>query len=82
MMWHRDLDNSVFVLLSRESVFVLIMYCTLSHMLDHLTSSANGQLYTIKINKDFFETFKMRWWCAPLFFEVAPDKAWAFFNNH
>ena len=33
-------------------VLVLIMYCTLSHMLCHVTSSANGQLYTIKINKD------------------------------
>ena len=29
------------------------MYCTLSHMFGQVTSSANGQLYTIKINKDF-----------------------------
>ena len=29
------------------------MYCTLSHMLGHVTSSANGQPYTIKINKYF-----------------------------
>ena len=35
-------------------VFVLIMYGTLSHMLGHVTSSANGQLYTIKINKVLF----------------------------
>ena len=37
----------------RESCFVLIVYCTLSHMLGQLTSYANGQLETIKINKDF-----------------------------
>ena len=36
-----------------ERCFVLIMNCTLSHMLGHVTSSANGQLFTIKINKDF-----------------------------
>ena len=32
---HRDLDYSVFVSLSREFFFVLIMYCTLSHILGH-----------------------------------------------
>ena len=52
-MDHRDLDNSVFVSLFPESCFVLIMYCTLSHMLGHMTSSANGKPYTIKRNKDF-----------------------------
>ena len=36
-----------------QSCFVLIMYCTLSHMLGHVTSSANGQLYTIEINRNF-----------------------------
>ena len=50
--FHCDLDNSVFVSLYRE-FFVLIMYCTLSHMLGHVTSSANGQPYTIKINNFF-----------------------------
>ena len=40
-------------------VFVLIMYCTLSHMMGHMTSSANGQLYTIKI-RFINETFKTR----------------------
>ena len=49
---HRDLDNSVFVSFP-EICFVLIMYCTPSHMLGHMTSSANDHLYTIKINKDF-----------------------------
>ena len=49
---HRDLDNSVFVSFP-EICFVLIMYCTPSHMLGHVTSSTNGQLYKIKINKDF-----------------------------
>ena len=39
---------SVFVFFP-EICFVLIMYCTLSHMLGH----ANDKLYTIKINKDF-----------------------------
>ena len=48
---HRDLDNSVFVSLSRE--LFCFDYCTLSHMLGHVTSSANDKLYTIKINKDF-----------------------------
>ena len=42
-------------------VFVLIMYCTLSHMLGHVTSSANSQLYPININKISCETFKTRW---------------------
>ena len=47
--YHRDLDHSVFVSLSRE-----FLLCTvLSHMLGHVTSSTNGKLYTIKINKDF-----------------------------
>ena len=41
-------------------VFVLIMYCTLSHILGHVTSSANGQPYKIKINKDFFMRFLKR----------------------
>ena len=49
---HSDLDNSVFVSFP-EICFVLIMYCTLSNMLGHVTSSTNDQLYTIKINKDF-----------------------------
>jgi len=49
---HRDLDTSVFVSFP-EIYFVLIMYYTLSHMVGHVTSSANDQLYTIKINKDF-----------------------------
>ena len=31
--------------------FDYVLY-SLSHMLCHVTSSANGQLYTIKINKD------------------------------
>ena len=52
-------------------VFVLMLYRTLSHMLGHVTSSANGQLYTIKINKDFslrlqkrgaLPTFKIERW--------------------
>ena len=34
-------------------VIILIMYFTISHMLGHMTSSANDQLYTIKINRDF-----------------------------
>ena len=37
-----------------ESCFALIMYCTLSHTFGQVTSSANSQLNTIKINKDFF----------------------------
>ena len=46
-------DYSVCICLAfPRVVFVFIMYCTLSHMLGHVTSSANGQLYTIKINKD------------------------------
>ena len=49
---HRDLGTSVFVSFP-EVYFVLIMYCTLSHMVGLVTSSANDQLYTIKINKDF-----------------------------
>ena len=49
---HRNLDNSVFVSFP-EICFVLIMYCNLSHMVGHVISSANDQLYTIKINKDF-----------------------------
>ena len=28
------------------------MYCTLSHMLGHVTKFANDHLYAIKINKD------------------------------
>ena len=51
-IYHRDLDNSVIVSFP-ENCFVSIMYCTLSHMLGHVTSSTNDQLYTIKINKDF-----------------------------
>ena len=50
---HSDLDNSVFVSLFWVLFLVLIMYCTSSHMLGHVTSSANGQLYTIIIYKDF-----------------------------
>ena len=51
--YHRDLDNSVFVSLSRE-LFCFDYLCTvLSHMLGHVTSSTNGQPYTIKINQDF-----------------------------
>ena len=38
-----------------ERCFVLIMNCTLSHMLGRVTPSANDQLYTIKINKDFLK---------------------------
>ena len=49
---HDNLGNSVFASLP-EICFVLIMYCTLFHMLGHVTSSANDQLYTIEINKDF-----------------------------
>ena len=48
---HRDFDNSDCLTLPRV---VLIMYCcTPSDMLGHVTSSAYGQLYTIKTNKDF-----------------------------
>ena len=48
-----DLDYSVCICLAfPRVVFVLIMNFTLSHMLGHVTSSANGQLYTIKINRD------------------------------
>ena len=43
-----DLDNSVVVSLS-EIVIVLILYCTSSQMLGHVTSPTNGQLYIIKI---------------------------------
>ena len=39
----------------RKVVFVLILYCTPSHLYGHVTSPANGQLYTIKINKEFLE---------------------------
>ena len=41
-------------------VFVLIMNYNLFHMLGHLTTSANGQLYTIKINKDFLPRLLIR----------------------
>ena len=51
-MLHRDLDNSVFVSLSRELFCFDFVLHTLS-MLGHVTKSANDQLYTIKINKDF-----------------------------
>ena len=37
----------------QRAVFVSIMYCTTSHMLGHVSSSASGQLYTIKRNKNF-----------------------------
>ena len=43
-----DLDNSLFVSLSRESVFVLIMYCTLSIMLGFLTSSVSCSIRLLK----------------------------------
>ena len=46
----------VFVSLSRE-LFLFLLCTVLSHMLGHVTSSANGQLYTIKINKDFLRRF-------------------------
>ena len=49
---HRDLNHSVFVSLSGE--LLLFWLCTvLSLPLGHVTSSANGQQYTSKINKDF-----------------------------
>ena len=49
---HRDLDNSL-VSLSR-ALFWFWLCTALSHMLDHVTTSANGKLYKIKINKYFF----------------------------
>ena len=30
----------------------MLQYCTPSHVWGHVTSSANGKMYTIKINKD------------------------------
>ena len=49
----RDLDSSVFVSLSRELFcFDYVLYfLSYAGSRDHL--SDNGQLYTIKINKDF-----------------------------
>ena len=55
---HRDLDNSVFVSFP-EICFDYVLY--FSHMLGHVTSSANDQLYTIKINKDFLMRLLKRW---------------------
>ena len=51
-MYHRDLDNCI--CLALRELFFMSMYCTLSHMLGHVASPANGKRYKIKINKDFF----------------------------
>ena len=50
---HRDLDHSR-ICLAFPIVFCFdyVLYA-LSYMLGHVTSSANGQPNTIKINKDF-----------------------------
>ena len=53
MLHHTAVLLCICLAFPRVDVLVLIMYCSLSHMLGHVTSIANGQLYTIKINKDF-----------------------------
>ena len=49
-----------------ESCFCFdYVHCTLSHMLGHMTSSTNAQLYTIKINKDLLMRLLKRGGSSP-----------------